>query len=67
MLSLAFSLARTTPLVQVDTTSAVAIGLVAGAVALVFWASRPSVIARYSVKPSAGHAQADSAEKEPRA
>ena len=38
------------PLGAVDTASAVVIALVLGAVCLVFWASRPSVIARYAVQ-----------------
>lgn len=36
--------------VSVDTPSAIVIGMVLAAVVLVFWASRPSVIARYAVK-----------------
>lgn len=36
--------------VDLDTASAVVIAMVLGAVVLVFWASRPSVIARYSVQ-----------------
>jgi hypothetical protein len=67
MLALASSLAGTTPLIQADTTSVIAVSLVVGAVAPVFWTSRPSVVAGYSVKPSAGDAPAESAEKEPRA
>lgn len=35
---------------KLDTASIIIIVMVLGAVALVFWASRPSVIARYSVK-----------------
>jgi MFS superfamily sulfate permease-like transporter len=38
------------PLGAVDTASAVVIAMVLGAVFLVFWASRPSVIARYAVQ-----------------
>jgi hypothetical protein len=38
------------PLGAVDTASAVVIAMVLGAVVLVFWASRPSVIARYAVQ-----------------
>lgn len=68
MLSLALS--RTAlPLGAVDTSSALVVGLVVAAVALVFWASRPAVIARYAV--DAGKhgetAPADSAETETRA
>ena len=36
--------------VSIDTASAVVIAMVLGAVVLVFWASRPSVIARYAVQ-----------------
>lgn len=35
--------------VAIDTASAVVVAMVLGAVVLVFWASRPSVITRYSV------------------
>lgn len=38
------------PLGAVDTASAIVIAMVVGAVVLVFWASRPSVIARYASK-----------------
>jgi hypothetical protein len=49
MLSLALALPRAAlPLGAVDTASAVVVAMVLGAVVLVFWASRPSVIARYS-------------------
>lgn len=52
------SLAAALPLAVIDTTSVVVVVLVGGAVALVFWASRPSVITRYSIEkheaPAAG-------------
>jgi hypothetical protein len=38
------------PLGAIDRVSAVVIAMVLGAVVLVFWASRPSVIARYAVQ-----------------
>jgi hypothetical protein len=41
---------RALPLGAIDTASAVVVALVLGAVALVFWASRPSVIARYAMQ-----------------
>ena len=44
------SFAAALPLAVIDVTSAVVVVLVSGAVALVFWASRPSVISRYSVE-----------------
>ena len=38
------------PLGAIDTASAVVVAMVLGAVVLVFWASRPSVVARYAVQ-----------------
>lgn len=38
------------PLGAVDMASAIVIAMVLGAVGLVLWASRPAVIARYSIK-----------------
>ncbi len=38
------------PEVSLDLPSAIILAVVLAAVVLVFWASRPSVIARYSVK-----------------
>jgi hypothetical protein len=66
LLSIA-SLARTTALVQVDTASAVVIAMVLGAVVLVFWASRPSVIARYSAQNTRTDDAAEPADNDPRA
>lgn len=63
MLTFALSMIQGPPR-HVDPTNAIVIALVLGAVGLVFWASRPSVIARYS----ADRMKADeSAEKENRA
>ena len=44
------SLAAALPLAVIDTTSVVVVVLVTAAVALVFWASRPSVTSRYSIE-----------------
>lgn len=44
------SFAAALPLAVIDVTSVVIVVLAGGAVALVFWASRPSVIARYSIE-----------------
>lgn len=56
------SLAQSAPRSGVDVVNVVVIALVLGAVALVFWASRPSVISRYSVDREK---QADAAQAPP--
>jgi hypothetical protein len=69
MLSLALTLPRAAlPLGAVDTATATVVAMVPAAVVLVFWASRPSVIARYSAEGrAAGTGPADAAETETRA
>lgn len=71
------ALAQGGPRFDGNTVNVLIIALVAGAVALVFWASRPSVIARYQTRrPREDASQASRApapdatppaEKEPRA
>lgn len=61
MVTFALSMIQSSSRMGVDGTSAVVIVLVLGAVGLVLWASRPSVIAKYSADRTE-----DAAEKEPR-
>ena len=61
MATLALSMIQAPSRLGISTTNVLVIALVLGAVGLVFWASRPSVIAKYSAdRPE------DPAEKEPR-
>lgn len=53
--------------VELDTASTVIIAMVLGAVVLVFWASRPSVIARYSVDNGRSAAARDASAPAPSA
>lgn len=61
MLTLALSVIQAPSRMGIHGTDAFVIALVLGAVGLVFWASRPSVIAKYSADRT--HPAAD---KEPR-
>ncbi len=64
MLALTLSLAQASPRGGLDLTQIVVIAAVLMAVALVVWASRPSVISRYGQNPDADDAAEN---KEPRA
>jgi len=68
MSSLVLTLAQTDSRVAFDVETLVVVGLVLAAVFLVFWASRPSVIARYSARKEDGAGDAaESPKDEPRA
>lgn len=64
MLALTLSVIQASPRAGLDLTQIIVITAVLGAVGLVLWASRPSVISRYAAdQPDAD----DAGEKEPRA
>ncbi len=66
MLLHVLALAQGAPRFNEDTVSAVVVIAVVAAVVLVFWASRPSVMARYSSSPRPAGDEPD-AKEEPRA